>query len=187
MCCRKCLSKYHKECWNGTTLRRTEKLICRHCQMYPNDPDRSLISSDIMVCFETGQSAHLTLNILALLPNGTELVARQKRENEQFVNRKQSGNQQRSGLVMLFELQCQNQSWFRCCRVYCEMDTAAMSFIPFFPRMCRISLFPFILDLIVATQDIRCVVCVGFLSLRHLANDSLLRRSHSDCLHDLMD
>lgn len=145
VCCRKCLSKYHKECWDGTSLRRTEKLICKHCQMYPNDPDRSLISSDIMVCFETGQSAHLTLNKLALLPNGIELVTRQKRENEQFVNRKQSGNQQRSGLVMLFELQCHNQNSFRCCRVYCEMDTAAMSFIPFFPRMCRISLFPSIL------------------------------------------
>ena len=142
MCCRKCLSKYHKECWNGTTLRRTEKLICSHCQMYPNDPDRSLISSDIMVYFETGQSAHITLNQLALLPNGTELVARQKRENEQFVNRKQSGNQQhRSSFVVLFDLQLQSRSWFRCCRVSCETDIAAMSSIPFFPRMYPILLF----------------------------------------------
>lgn len=101
VCCRKCLSKYHKECWKGSSLRHTEKLTCRHCLMYPNDPDNSLISSDITVWFQTGQSAKLTLNQLVLLPNGTELMERQKRENEQFVKQKQSENKQQRTLLRL--------------------------------------------------------------------------------------
>ena len=96
VCCRKCLSKYHKECWTGTSLRRTENLICGHCLMYPNDPDKSLISSDVMVWFTSGHSTRLTLNQLALLPNGTELIARQKRENDQYMNRKPMGTTQTS-------------------------------------------------------------------------------------------
>lgn len=69
--------------------------------MYPNDPDNSLISSDITVWFQTGQSAKLTLNQLVLLPNGTELMERQKRENEQFVKQKQSENKQQRTLLRL--------------------------------------------------------------------------------------
>ena len=50
--------------------------------MYPNDPDNSLISSDITVWFQTGQSAKLTLNQLVLLPNGPQLVAEIPRGRE---------------------------------------------------------------------------------------------------------